>query len=203
MLPRRPAPGTAISPRRQRHLLQRIAGGADLRPDLEVYPKTGTWGPLFGDAGIVRCASEHRLVAVAFVEGRPAYRGPFIARLTRRAVRRLLDLLIERQLAQRLDALFAGGDSVGLGALLAGDGAVEWVRYAGNQVTDVVRVEVDGRALLARGSTDGSVAVHDGAGEEVAYWQIDAPTSRLAHAVANTRSVVIAATGSQVLAAAM
>jgi hypothetical protein len=40
----------------------------------------------------------------------------------RRAVRRLLDVLIERQLAQRLDALFAGGDSIGLGALLSGDG---------------------------------------------------------------------------------
>ena len=40
----------------------------------------------------------------------------------KRSVRRLLDVLIERQLAQRLDALFAGGDSVGLGALLAGEG---------------------------------------------------------------------------------
>jgi hypothetical protein len=40
----------------------------------------------------------------------------------RRAVRRLLDLLIERQLAQRLDSLFAGGDAIGLGALLAGEG---------------------------------------------------------------------------------
>ncbi len=40
----------------------------------------------------------------------------------KRSVRRLLDVLIERQLAQRLDALFAGSDSIGLGALLAGDG---------------------------------------------------------------------------------
>lgn len=40
----------------------------------------------------------------------------------RRSVRRLLDMLIERQLAQRLDALFAGGDSIGLGALLSGEG---------------------------------------------------------------------------------
>jgi hypothetical protein len=40
----------------------------------------------------------------------------------RRAVRRLLDLLIERQLAQRLDTLFAGGEAIGLGALLAGEG---------------------------------------------------------------------------------
>lgn len=40
----------------------------------------------------------------------------------RRAVRRLLDVLIERQLAQRLDSLFAGGDAIGLGALLSGEG---------------------------------------------------------------------------------
>lgn len=76
--------------RRQRYLVQRIAGGADLRPDLEVYSKTGTWGPIFADAGIVRHTSGHQLVVVAFLEGRPAYRGPFIAKLTRHAVRRLL-----------------------------------------------------------------------------------------------------------------
>jgi DNA repair exonuclease SbcCD ATPase subunit len=40
----------------------------------------------------------------------------------KRSVRRLLDLLIERQLAQRLDQLFAGGAGIGLGALLSGDG---------------------------------------------------------------------------------
>lgn len=40
----------------------------------------------------------------------------------KRAVRRLLDMLIERQLAQRLDSLFASGDGIGLGALLSGDG---------------------------------------------------------------------------------
>ncbi len=40
----------------------------------------------------------------------------------RRSVRRLLDMLIERQLAQRLDSLFAGGDAIGLGALLSGEG---------------------------------------------------------------------------------
>jgi hypothetical protein len=39
-----------------------------------------------------------------------------------RSVRRLLDLLIERQLAQRLDSLFAGGEAVGLAALFDGAG---------------------------------------------------------------------------------
>jgi beta-lactamase class A len=77
-------------PRRQPYLKKRIAGGADLRPDLEVFAKTGTWGPIFADAGIVRHASGHQLVVVVFLEGQPAYRGSFIAKLTRRAVRRLL-----------------------------------------------------------------------------------------------------------------
>ena len=45
----------------------------------------------------------------------------------RRAVRRLLDMLIERQLAQRLDTLFAGSDGIGLGALLSGEGrSLDW-----------------------------------------------------------------------------
>jgi hypothetical protein len=43
-------------------------------------------------------------------------------RAERAAVRRLLDVLIERQLARRLDSLFAGGDALGLGALLSGEG---------------------------------------------------------------------------------
>jgi hypothetical protein len=48
-------------------------------------------------------------------------------RAERRAVRRLLDLLIERQLAHRLDALFAGSETLGLGALLASGGrSAEW-----------------------------------------------------------------------------
>ncbi len=38
----------------------------------------------------------------------------------RGAVRQLLDVLIERQLARRLDSLFEGSDSIGLGAILAG-----------------------------------------------------------------------------------
>jgi len=43
-------------------------------------------------------------------------------RVERQSVRRLLDLLIERQLARRLDALFAGGDVAALGEVLSGDG---------------------------------------------------------------------------------
>ena len=45
----------------------------------------------------------------------------------RRSVRRLLDMLIERQLAQQLDALFAGSEGVGLGSLLSGAGrSLDW-----------------------------------------------------------------------------
>jgi len=43
-------------------------------------------------------------------------------RAERQSVRRLLDLLIERQLARRLDGLFAGADVGALGMLLSADG---------------------------------------------------------------------------------
>ena len=50
----------------------------------------------------------------------------------RRSVRRLLDLLIERQLAQRLDSLFAGNDAVGLGALFErSDKSQDWQDLGG------------------------------------------------------------------------
>jgi len=56
----------------------------------------------------------------------------------RRATRRLLDLLIERQLGQRLDALFAGGDAVGLGALLSAEGKTEDWNDLGSVVARVI-----------------------------------------------------------------
>jgi hypothetical protein len=43
-------------------------------------------------------------------------------RSERQSVRRLLDVLVERQLARRLDALFAGEDTGALGAVLSGEG---------------------------------------------------------------------------------
>jgi beta-lactamase class A len=77
--------------RRQPHLAARIAGGASRLPGLEVYAKSGTWGPIYADAGIVRDpASGHDLVIAAFTEGSPPYRGDFIAELTYRAVARVL-----------------------------------------------------------------------------------------------------------------
>jgi beta-lactamase class A len=77
--------------RTQPYLRYRIAGGAERTPGLEVYAKTGTWGPIHADAGIVRQPSSgHQVVVAAFVEGTPRYRGAFIAELTDRIVRHLL-----------------------------------------------------------------------------------------------------------------
>ena len=77
-------------PRRQPYLWRRIAGGADPgKGDLEVFSKTGTWGPIYADAGIVRHASGHQFAIVVILDGVPAYRGQFIAKLTRAAVEQL------------------------------------------------------------------------------------------------------------------
>lgn len=77
--------------RKQAYLAHRITGGASRTPGLEVYAKTGTWGPIHADAGIVRQPSTGHQIAVAvFVEGTPRYRGAFIAELTDRVVRHLL-----------------------------------------------------------------------------------------------------------------
>ena len=75
-------------PQRQRHLLPRIAGGAARLSGLEVYAKSGTWGPIYADAGIVRHTSGREIIVVVFTEG--SYRGNFIADLTQRAAEELL-----------------------------------------------------------------------------------------------------------------
>jgi hypothetical protein len=76
----------------QRHLVHRIAGGAARIGGLEVYSKSGTWGPIYADAGIVRQLDSGRQVVIAvFTEATPAYHGEFIADLTERVVRHLLD----------------------------------------------------------------------------------------------------------------
>jgi hypothetical protein len=77
--------------RKQPYLSARVTGGATRTPGVEVYAKTGTWGPIHADAGIVRHVSSGRQVAIAvFVEGTPRYRGAFIAELTDRVVEHLL-----------------------------------------------------------------------------------------------------------------
>ena len=78
-------------PKEQRHLVQRIAGGAARLGGLEVYAKSGTWGPIYADAGIVRHVESGRQLALAvFTEGNPPYRGDFIADLTEQCAKQLL-----------------------------------------------------------------------------------------------------------------
>lgn len=75
---------------KQPYLAKRLAGGVGSRSDLEVFSKTGTWGPIFADAGIIRHASGHQMAVVVFVAGKPAYRGFFIAKIARHAIDALL-----------------------------------------------------------------------------------------------------------------
>jgi beta-lactamase class A len=79
-------------PTEQHHLAARIAGGAARLPGLEVYAKSGTWGPIYADAGIVRQQSSGRQFIVAvFTQASPPYRGDFIADLTAAAAVELLE----------------------------------------------------------------------------------------------------------------
>lgn len=78
-------------PNEQRHLAHRIAGGAARLPGLEVYSKSGTWGPIYADAGIVKNVATGRQMTIAvFTQGSPAYRGQFINEVTYRMARHLL-----------------------------------------------------------------------------------------------------------------
>jgi hypothetical protein len=78
-------------PTEQRHLAARIAGGAARLGGLETYAKSGTWVPVYADAGIVRhVESGRQMVIVVFTEASPAYRGEFIADLTARSAEHLL-----------------------------------------------------------------------------------------------------------------
>ncbi len=77
-------------PKVQRHLAARIAGGASRLPGLEVSAKSGTWGPIYADAGIVRNTEGKQFVLAVLIQGTPAYRGDFIADLTERLAAALL-----------------------------------------------------------------------------------------------------------------
>lgn len=76
-------------PKQQPHLARRIAGGAARIAGLDVYAKSGTWGPNYADAGIVRAADGRQFVLVVYTEAHPAYRGELIAQLTYRAATHL------------------------------------------------------------------------------------------------------------------
>lgn len=77
-------------PRKQRYLYNRIAGGAVQTTGVEVYSKTGTWGPIYADAGIIRGPSGRQLALAVFIDSKPAYRGRFIAELSRACTAALL-----------------------------------------------------------------------------------------------------------------
>ncbi|MBM4269259.1 MAG: hypothetical protein FJ144_22070 [Deltaproteobacteria bacterium] len=77
--------------RKQPHLVHRIAGGARrCDASLEIVAKTGTWGPIYADAGFVRNAAGDSFVLAAFIDSKPPYRGSFIADLTLRLSQELL-----------------------------------------------------------------------------------------------------------------
>ena len=76
--------------REQPHLAHRIAGGAAPVAGVEVYAKSGTWGPIYADAGIVRDRSGKGFALAVFTEASPPYRGEAIALLTRRLIDHLL-----------------------------------------------------------------------------------------------------------------
>jgi len=77
-------------PGEQPYLVPRLAGGAARLAGLEVFSKSGTWGPIYADAGIVRHVSGKQLILVVFTDSSPPYRGDFIADLTERVAARLL-----------------------------------------------------------------------------------------------------------------
>lgn len=68
----------------------------------------------------------------------------------------------------------------GFAALLGPDGAVRWVRFAGNQVTDLTPLPAAEATELARTSLDGSLVVLDAAGQERARWYAGEPLQRVA-----------------------
>ncbi len=75
----------------QPHLAHRIAGGAAKVPGTEVYAKSGTWGPIYADAGIVRDAHGRQFAIAVFTDAQPPYRGDAIAELTERLALHLFD----------------------------------------------------------------------------------------------------------------
>ncbi|MFN2427445.1 MAG: serine hydrolase [Candidatus Binatia bacterium] len=77
--------------RQQPYLSHRIAGGAAKLPGTEVYSKSGTWGPIYADAGIVRHADGRQFAIAVFTDASPPYRGDAIARITERVAAHLFE----------------------------------------------------------------------------------------------------------------
>lgn len=77
-------------PNKQPYQWRRIAGGAVRTEGVDVYSKTGTWGPIYADAGIVRAADGRQFTLAIYIDATPAYRGNFIAELSNRLTKHLL-----------------------------------------------------------------------------------------------------------------
>jgi beta-lactamase class A len=77
-------------PKKQPYQRRRIAGGAMRTKGVEVYSKTVTWGPIYADAGIVHGAAGRQFTLAVYIDATPAYRGNFIAELSKRVTRHLL-----------------------------------------------------------------------------------------------------------------
>lgn len=70
-------------PGKQSYLRDRIAGGAKrCNASTVIESKTGTYGQIIADAGIVRRPDGRELVIVVFIDSNPRYRGSFIADLS-------------------------------------------------------------------------------------------------------------------------
>lgn len=70
-------------PKKQTYLKDRIAGGARrCAESMTIESKTGTFGRIIADAGIVRDRRGRELVLVVFIDSSPRYRGSFIADLS-------------------------------------------------------------------------------------------------------------------------
>jgi hypothetical protein len=79
----------ARDPKKQPYLAQRIAGGAARVEGMSVYSKTGTWGPIFADAGVIEHTSGRKVALAVFVDAAPAYRGNVIRDLAHMSARHL------------------------------------------------------------------------------------------------------------------
>lgn len=67
-------------PKKQKYLRHRIAGGAHRCDEsMTIESKTGTFGRIIADAGIVRNDEGRELIVVVFIDSSPRYRGSFIA----------------------------------------------------------------------------------------------------------------------------
>ena len=77
-------------PNKQPYQWRRIAGGAVRTKGVEVYSKTGTWGPIYADAGIIRGPDGRQFTLAVYIDSTPAYRGNFISNLSKQVTEHLL-----------------------------------------------------------------------------------------------------------------